>query len=86
MTRLASPALGCKLRSVELRVGVGKETYDSEHFNEPLELSLEGQTSLQSDCGILSLTIVTGTRLIVRFGNHLTPDILTQYAVFHTAE
>ncbi|KHN99141.1 uncharacterized protein MAM_02839 [Metarhizium album ARSEF 1941] len=62
MARFASPALGCQLRLVEVEMDAAKETYDPRHFNEPLELSLEGQRSLGSDCGVLSLLITTGTR------------------------
>lgn len=66
MARFASPALGCQLRLVEVEIGAAKETYDHERLNEPLELSLEGQRSLGSDCGILSLLITAGTRQMVR--------------------
>ncbi|OAA51730.1 hypothetical protein NOR_00323 [Metarhizium rileyi] len=62
MTRLASPALGCQLRLVEVEIGAATEIYDPGNFNEPLELSLEGQRSLGSDCGVLSLLITTGSR------------------------
>ncbi|KAG8423621.1 hypothetical protein J3458_000503 [Metarhizium acridum] len=74
MARFASPALGCQLRLVEVEIGAAKETYDPEQFNEPLELSLEGQRSLGSDCGILSLLITTGTRqmLLIRLNDLLS--------------
>lgn len=65
MFRLASPALGCKLRSVEVEVGHAKEIYDPKELNESLELSLEGQRSLGADSGILSLVITAGSRQMV---------------------
>lgn len=62
MSRLVSPAIGCHLRLVEVQVGNGVETYDATTFDQPLELSLEGQRSLGSELGILLLIISTGSK------------------------
>ncbi|KAK2589884.1 hypothetical protein QQS21_012437 [Conoideocrella luteorostrata] len=62
MAQLTSPARGCRLRVVEVHVAGAVETYDSKQFSEPLELSLDGQRSLGSNCGVLLLAISTGSR------------------------
>ncbi|KAG6041265.1 hypothetical protein E4U41_005192 [Claviceps citrina] len=62
MSRLASPAIGCHLRFVEVQVGNKVERHDATTFEQPLEFSLQGQRSLGSEVGTLLLIISTGSR------------------------
>lgn len=49
------------------------EQYDAEQLDAPMQLSLEGQRSMGSDCGVLSLTIAIGTdkKLSIRLNDLL---------------
>lgn len=65
MPRFDSPATGCLIHRLEVEVGNAKETYDPQDFDEPLQFGLEGQRSLGSECGVLSLSITSGHRQMV---------------------
>ncbi|KAG5931611.1 hypothetical protein E4U53_001686 [Claviceps sorghi] len=62
MSRLASPASGCHLHSLEVQVGDKVETYNATTFDQPLEFSLQGQQSATSERGTLLLVISTGSK------------------------
>ncbi|KAG5981445.1 hypothetical protein E4U55_002949 [Claviceps digitariae] len=62
MSQVASPAVGCHLRLVEVQVGDEVETYNATTFDQPLDFSLQGQRSLGSELGTLLLVISTGSK------------------------
>lgn len=83
MSRLASPAIGCHLNLVEVQVGDQVETYNATTFDQPLEFSLQGQRSLESEPGILLLVISSGSKQMVRCqidGDGRSPDLTVMVA------